>query len=78
MAKVYLEDKVYLTSNSEAKVYFSPKLQTWRPVNDRRYGFHFRPKPNIWPEKNLALGRIPKPNVQMYVKIGGILLSGMI
>jgi hypothetical protein len=30
MAKVYLEDKVYLTSNSEAKVYFSPKLQTWR------------------------------------------------
>ena len=45
-------------------------------VNDRRYVFYFRPKPNIWPEKHLALGRIPKPkpNVQIYVKIGGILL----
>ena len=32
-------------------------------VNDRKSVFHFRPKPNIWPEKHLALGRIPKPNV---------------
>ena len=40
-------------------------------MNDRRYVFHFRPKPNIWPEKHLALGRIPKPkpNVQIYVNI---------
>ena len=30
-------------------------------VNDRKSVFHFRPKPNIWPEKHLALGRIPKP-----------------
>ena len=46
------------------------------PVNDRKYVFHFRPKPNIWPEKHLALGRIPKPKpkVQIFVKIGGILL----
>ena len=46
-------------------------------VNDRRYVFHFRPKPNIWPEKHLALGRIPKPkpNVQIYVKIGGFCYS---
>ena len=29
-------------------------------MNNRRYVFHFRPKPNIWPEKHLALGR--KPN----------------
>ena len=45
-------------------------------VNDRKYVFHFRPKPNIWPEKHLALGRIPKPKpkVQIFVKIGGILL----
>jgi hypothetical protein len=44
-------------------------------VNDRRYVFHFRPKPNIWPEKYLALGSIPKPkpNVKIYVKIGGTL-----
>ena len=36
-------------------------------VNDRKCVFHFRPKPNIWPEKHLALGRIPKPkpNVQI-------------
>ena len=40
-------------------------------VNDRKYVFHFRPKP----EKHLALGRIPKPKVQIYVKIGGILLK---
>ena len=46
-------------------------------VNDRNYVFHFRPKPNIWPEKHLALGRIPKPKpkVQIYVKVGGILLQ---
>ena len=39
--------------------------------------FHFRLKPSIWPEKHLALGRIPKPKpkVQIYVKIGGILLK---
>ena len=51
------------------------KLRRW--VNDRRYVFHFRPKPNIWPEKHLALGRIPKPkpNVQIYVKIGGLCIS---
>ena len=44
-------------------------------MNDRRYVFHFRPKPNIWPEKHLALRRIQKPklNVQIHVKIGGIL-----
>ena len=44
-------------------------------VNDRKCVFHFRPKPNIWPEKHLALGRIPKPkpNVQIYVKIGGFI-----
>ena len=43
-------------------------------MNDRRCVFHNRSKPNIWPKKDLALGRIPKPNVQIYVKIGGILL----
>ena len=39
-------------------------------VNDRKYVFHFRPNPNIWPEKYLALGQIPKPkpNVQIFVK----------
>ena len=26
-----------------------------KPVNDRKYVFLFRPKPNIWPEKHLAL-----------------------
>ena len=26
------------------------------PVNDLKYVFHFRPKPNIWLEKHLALG----------------------
>ena len=48
-------------------------------MNDRKYVFHFRPKPNIWPEKHLALGRIPKPkpNVQIYIKIGGILQNSM-
>ena len=48
-------------------------------VNDRKCVFHFRPKPNIWPEKHLALGRIPKPkpNVQIYIKIGGILKNSM-
>ena len=51
----------------------------WGPtkfaVNDRKYVFHFRPKPKPKPEKPLALGRIPKPKVQIYVKIGGILLK---
>ena len=44
-------------------------------VNDRKYVFHFGPKPKL--EKHLALGRIPKPKpkVQIYVKIGGILLK---
>ena len=44
-------------------------------VNDRKYVFHFRPKPK--PEKHLALGRIPKPKpkVHIYVKMGGILLK---
>ena len=44
-------------------------------VNDRKYVFHFSPKPK--PDKHLALGRIPKqkPKVQIYVKIGGILLK---
>ena len=48
-------------------------------VNDRKCVFHFRPKLNIWPEKHLALGRIPKPkpNVQIYIKIGGILKNSM-
>ena len=46
-------------------------------VNDRKCVFHFRPKPNIRPEKYLALGQIPKPKpkVQIYVKIGGIVLK---
>ena len=42
-------------------------------VTDQKCVFHFRLKPNIWPEKHLALGRIPKPNVQIYIKIGGLL-----
>ena len=38
-------------------------------VNDRKYVFHFRPKPKL--EKHLALGRIPKAKlkVQIYVKM---------
>ena len=48
------------------------------PVNDRRYVFHFRPKPNIWPEKHLALGQIPKPNVIIYVEIGDFALLPLI
>jgi hypothetical protein len=44
-------------------------------VNDRKYVFHFRPKPKPKPEKHLALGRIPKPKVQIYVKIVGILVK---
>ena len=39
----------------------------FQAVNERRYVFHFRPKPNIWSEKHLALGRILKLNVQTYV-----------
>ena len=34
-------------------------LVNYIPVNDRKYVFHFRPKPKL--EKHLALGRIPKP-----------------
>ena len=45
------------------------------PVNDRKYVFHFRQKPKPKPDKHLALGQIPKPKVQIYVKIGGILLK---
>ena len=44
-------------------------------MNDRKCVFHFRPKPKPKPEKYLALGQIPKPKVQIYVKIGGILLK---
>ena len=46
-------------------------------VNDRKYVFHFRPKPKPKSEKHLAFGRIPKPKprVQMYVKKMGILLK---
>ena len=46
-------------------------------MNDRKYVFHFRPKLKPKPDKHLALGRIPKPKpkVQIYVKIGGILLK---
>ena len=56
-------------------------LEKWkehsRSVNDRKYVFHFRPKPKPKLEKHLALGQIPKPKpkVQIYVKIGGILLK---
>ena len=61
------------------KIFFYKSLQTnqsvYITVKDRRYIFHFRPKPNIWPEKHLALGQIPKPKVQIYVKLGGILLQ---
>ena len=31
-------------------------------VNDRKYVFHFRPKPK--PEKHLALGRIPNTETE--------------
>ena len=49
----------------------------YESVNDRKYVFHFGPKPKPKLEKHLALGRIPKPKpkVQIYVKIGGILLK---
>ena len=80
---------ILLFSKSKSNLYlFKQKLGQFRilpklwvkflgPVNDRKYVFHFRPKPNIWPEKYLALGRIPKPKpkVQIFVKIGGILLK---
>ena len=49
--------------------------KAWCAVNDRKYVFHFRLKPKPKLEKHLALGRIPKPKVQIYVKIGGILLQ---
>ena len=49
------------------------KLPTLGAVNDRKYVFHFRPKPKS--EKHLAFGQIPKPRVQIYVKKGGILLK---
>ena len=51
----------------------SPNTVPTSVVNDRKYVFHFRPKPK--PVKHLALGRILKPKVQIYVKIGGILLE---
>ena len=53
------------------------KMATLCAVNDRKYVFHFRPKPKPKLEKYLALGQIPKPKpkVQIYVKIGGILLK---
>ena len=44
-------------------------------MNDQKYVFHFRPKPKPKPKKYLALGRIPKPKVQICIKIGGILLK---
>ena len=44
-------------------------------MNDRRYVFHFRPKPKPKLEKHLALGRIPKPKVQIYIKMGVIWLK---
>ena len=40
-----------------------PGLQYTNSVNDRRYVFHFRPKPNIWPEKHLALGEAECTNI---------------
>ena len=43
--------------NAEKKLLIRARVS----VKDPRYVFHFRPKPNIWPEKHLALGRIPKP-----------------
>ena len=70
-----------LHRNVRSKVTIAQLLrpQGLSPVNDRKYVFDFRPKPNIWPEKHLALGRIPKPkpNVQIYIKIGGILQNSM-
>ena len=43
----------------------------WEAVNDRKFVFHLGLKPNIWSEKHLALGQIPKPklNVQIHHKI---------
>ena len=69
------------TTGFEWKTNFASDNRFWPaskwPVNDRKYVFHFRPKPK--PEKHLVLGRIPKPKpkpkVQRYVKIGGILLK---
>ena len=58
--------------NKIAVIEFILKL-IYSALNDRKYVFHFRPKPK--PEKHLALGRIPKLKVQIYVKIGGILLK---
>jgi len=36
-------------------------------VNDRKYVFHFRPKPKPKVEKHLALGRIPKPKPKVQI-----------
>ena len=36
-------------------------------MNDRKYVFHFRPKPNIWPEKHLALGWILKLKPKVHI-----------
>ena len=43
-----------------------PKSDIKSAVNDRKYVFHFRPKPKPKSEKHLALGQIPKlkPKVQ--------------
>ena len=59
------------------QIFFSKQKTLKLAVNDRKYVFHFRPKPKPKLEKHLALGRIPKPKpkVQIYVKIGGILLK---
>ena len=39
------------------------------PVNDRKYVFHFRPKPKPKLEKHLALGRILKPKPKVHTGI---------
>ena len=53
------------------------EFMNYDAVNDRKYVFHFRPKPKPKSEKHLAFGRIPKPKpkVQIYVKKGEILLK---
>ena len=43
------------------------EFQDRAAVNDQKYVFHFRPKPNIWSEKHLALGRIPKPKLKVQI-----------
>ena len=41
-------------------------------VNDRKYVFHFRPKPNIWPEKTSGL----RPNTEAETESTNILKQG--